>query len=155
MHRAVGEQSETGDEVSFPKPSKSFVGVDEKEALPETSLAVKGAHLTFDFDDFQRRRDRLTEDARKTDTRKALRTRQSLVFFNCCHFESRVLDDHSGAMETSCLRAQPALSMALERIPTASSRSQQCCCCVKHVILVSGCVVQQQTARWGYFASRV
>lgn len=81
----VGKQPETRDEISFPKSSKSFILVDEKKTLPKTPFTVKSAHLTFNFHHLQRRRDGFTENSGETDAQKALRPRQSVVFFNRGH----------------------------------------------------------------------
>lgn len=49
MHSSVGKQPETRGEVSFPKPSKSVIVVDQKKTLAETSFTVKSSNLAFDF----------------------------------------------------------------------------------------------------------
>lgn len=80
VDRCEWEQPDTRDEISFPKPPKSLMLIDQEEALPETRLAVERSHLTLNFDHLQGRRDRFAEDPGEPDTREALRPSQSVVF---------------------------------------------------------------------------
>lgn len=81
----VRKEPQTGGEVSFPKPSKSLILIDEKKTLPETPLAMKGAHLTLDLNHFQRRSDGFTENPGEPDAHKTLSPRQPVVFFHRGH----------------------------------------------------------------------
>lgn len=85
MNCGVGEQPETRGEISFPKSSKSLILVDEKEALPETPLTVKSAHLTLYFNHLQGRSEGFTENPGEPHAHEALGTRQPVVFFNRGH----------------------------------------------------------------------
>lgn len=85
MYCGVGEQPEAGNEISFPKSSKSLILVDEQKTLPETPLAVKSAYLTLNFNHLQRRRDGFAKNTSETDAQKALRPGQPVVFFNRGH----------------------------------------------------------------------
>lgn len=89
MDGAVRKQAETGDEVPLPKSSYAFFLVDNKKAVEKAFFTVKCAHLTLDFHHLQGRRDSFTENSRKTNAHEALRTCQSVILFNCCHYYSQ------------------------------------------------------------------
>lgn len=85
MNCVVREQPETWGQISFPKPPKSFMLVDEEETLPETSLTVKRAHLAFDFHHLQRRRDAFTEKPGEANAHEALRAGEPVVLLHWGH----------------------------------------------------------------------
>lgn len=85
MNRRVWKQPHTWGQVSFPKPSKSFVLVNDEKTFPETAPAVKSSHLTFNFHHLQRWGDRFAENAGETDAHEALRARESVVLFHRGH----------------------------------------------------------------------
>lgn len=85
MDCRVRKQSETRKQIPLPKSFKPFILVDEKKTLPKTPFRVKSAHLAFNFNHFQRRRDGFAEKSGETDAQKALRPRQSVVRFNRGH----------------------------------------------------------------------
>lgn len=97
MNCVVRKQTKTRNQVSFPKPSKSLIPVDDDETFPETAFAVKCPHLAFNFHHLQRGRDGFTKEAGEACAHEALGAGQPVVLSHRGH--RRLFGLNSGAWD--------------------------------------------------------